>query len=161
MYEVKTGDKFVVETIYSGMTEPDFPVHTVKCHKLSDITAHMFAPDMLTHRAPVLAADGKPLREGETVWSIEDGGPYKVTGIDPIVKEIRIKDESMELGVWVAACGLTHTKPEPSDSWERIEEDAGCTATKYNERRGTTFTTKQQVARDLVRRCRVLAERGE
>lgn len=55
---------------------------------------------------------------------------------------------------------LTHTKPE-IDSWERIEDDAGCTANKYNERRGTTFTTKQQVARDLVRRAKKLAERGE
>ena len=50
-------------------------------------------------------------------------------------------------------------RPERPDTWQRIEEDAGCTATKYNERRGTIFTTKQQVARDLVRRCRALAER--
>ena len=46
-----------------------------------------------------------------------------------------------------------------ADTWQRIGEDAGCTATKYNERRGTIFATKQQVARDLVRRCRALAER--
>ena len=48
-----------------------------------------------------------------------------------------------------------------ADTWERLEEDAGCTATKYNERRGTIFTTKQQVARDLVRRAKKLAERGQ
>ena len=34
--------------------------------------------DQLTHRAPVLAADDKPLEAGQTVWSTEDGGSYKV-----------------------------------------------------------------------------------
>ncbi|OUN43758.1 hypothetical protein [Enorma massiliensis] len=119
-------------------------------------------------RPAVLAADGKPLREGETVWIIEDGGPYKVTGIDPIVKEIRIKDESMELGVWVAACGLTHTKPEPSDSWERIEEDARKEACEYFAHMPCGCETSEMLdetvekcnaakARDLVRRCKALA----
>ena len=91
------GDEYVVERIYSGTTEPDFPGHTVACRRPDDIVTHMFEPSQLTHERP--------------------------------------------------------------DSWERIEEDAGCTATKYNERRGTIFTTKQQVARDLVRRARALAER--
>ena len=31
-----------------------------------------------THRAPVLAADGKPLREGETVYHVADGKEYTV-----------------------------------------------------------------------------------
>lgn len=37
-------------------------------------------PKMYTHRAPVLAADGKPLREGETVWGV-NGATYRVTGL--------------------------------------------------------------------------------
>lgn len=80
-------------------------------------------PKKLTHERPVLDAEGVPIKVGDVVWSLTDGRKHEVTGIDPIVKEIRIEDESMELGVWVAACGLTHTKPEPSDSWERLEED--------------------------------------
>ena len=32
----------------------------------------------ITHRAPVLAADGKPLREGETVWDVDGCGPLIV-----------------------------------------------------------------------------------
>ena len=38
----------------------------------------------LTHRAPVLAGDGKPLREGETVYDIEDakGYPHTVASIE-------------------------------------------------------------------------------
>ena len=62
----------------------------------------------------------------------------------------------MKRTITCPASYITHERP---DSWERLEEDAGCTATKYNERRGTIFTTKQQVARDLVRRARALAER--
>ena len=116
-------------------------------------------PNLLTHRAPVLAADGRPLREGETVWdtngdelvigALENGG-HTVT-----CRYVDVGDAIPVHGMW-SPSDLTHELP---DSWERIEEDAGCTATKYNERRGTIFTTKQQVARDLVRRCRALAER--
>lgn len=66
-----------------------------------------------------------------------------------------------------------HTKPEPPDSWERIEEDADAlvdaeingegsynAANAYCNRRGlgegTSFVL---MAQDLVRRCRALAER--
>ena len=108
-------------------------------------------PKMYTHRAPVLAADGTPLREGETVWDTKGNGPY-------IIKKIEndgvVRIDGSDLGYFGSE--FVH---ERSDTWQRIEEDAGCTATKYNERRGTIFTTKQQVARDLVRRCRALAER--
>ena len=113
----------------------------------------------LGHRASDLAVDGKPLREGETVWdtngdelvigALENGG-HTVT-----CRYVDVGDAIPVHGMW-SPSDLTHERP---DSWERIEEDAGCTATKYNERRGTIFTTKQQVARDLVRRAKALAER--
>ena len=115
----------------------------------------------LGHRASDLAVDGKPLREGETVWdtngdelvigALENGG-HTVT-----CRYVDVGDAIPVHGMW-SPSDLTHAKPE-IDTWERIEEDAGCTATKYNERRGTIFTTKQQVARDLVRRAKALAER--
>lgn len=38
-------------------------------------------PSNFTHRAPVLAADGKPLRVGETVYGTEEGGPYVVANV--------------------------------------------------------------------------------
>lgn len=109
-------------------------------------------PSQLTHRAPVLAADGEPLLDGDEVWRVKGGGgPYHVQevrdGVSVCVGETHCEFRPDE---------LTHERP---DSWERLEEDAGCTAAKYNERSGTIFTTKQQVARDLVRRCRALAER--
>ena len=64
---------------------------------------------------------------------------------------------------------LTHTKPEPPDSWERIEEDAGkdrCSyfGAKYQDcGRCTQLATSCSISKasDLVRRCKALAERGE
>ena len=38
--------------------------------------------ERLTHRAPVLAADGKPLREGETMWFTTSGGKLRVDKIE-------------------------------------------------------------------------------
>ena len=114
--------------------------------------------DQLTHRAPVLAADGKPLREGERVWLTTSGREIRVDKIehrpDGFYALELFADGSKRHSSPVSI--LAHEQP---DTWERIEEDAGCTATKYNERRGTIFTTKQQVARDLVRRAKALAER--
>ena len=98
---------------------------------------------------PVLDADGVPIKVDDTVWDTKGNGPY-------IIKKIEndgvIRIEGSDLDYF--GYEFVHERP---DTWERIEDDAGCTATKYNERRGTTFTTKQQVARDLVRRAKKLA----
>lgn len=179
VYEVKTGDKFVVETIYPVMTEPDFPEHTVRCHKPGDITAHMFALDMLTHRAPVLAADGKPLREGETVWHVETGGEL-------VVKKLPKPGEYQAVIVFALPKSptshltsfdpdqLTHERPE-TDSWQRLGEDVSAivdaegngegsftAANAYCERNGLKDgTVWVLIAQDLVRRAKKLAERGQ
>ena len=114
----------------------------------------------LTHRAPVLAADGKPICEGETVWGTgREEHEYVVlgqTGLGGGAGRFKVAchDVTDDVDCDCDPDLLTHELP---DSWERLEEDAGCTATKYNERRGTIFTTKQQVARDLVRRAKKLA----
>ena len=88
--------------------------------------------------------------------SIYSNGACEVMGHDGIIKDVKEIHVATPKVLDADGRYLTHERP---DSWERLEEDAGCTATKYNERRGTIFTTKQQVARDLVRRCRALAER--
>ena len=123
------------------------------CIHAYDDTLHYYNYGEPVTPAPVPAADGKPLREGETVWDTKGNGPY-------IIKKIEndgvVRIDGSDLGYFGSE--FVHERP---DTWERIEEDAGCTATKYNERRGTIFTTKQQVARDLVRRAKKLAERGE
>ena len=151
VWHVETGEQCKVVEADSRSVSVDFRVD-------GDGTKHTgsILPTNLTHRAPVLAADGKPLREGETVWSANTGEKLEVVGFDGDYVKCRYDGMAAgipEHGLWHAH-ELTHERPE---SWERIEEDAGCTATEYNERRGTTFTTKQQVARDLVRRAKKLA----
>ena len=55
----------------------------IKCEKEGD-GFFFYCADELTHKLPVLAADGKPLREGETVYDIEDakGYPHTVASIE-------------------------------------------------------------------------------
>lgn len=130
-------------------------------------------PNMYTHRAPVIAADGKPLREGETVWFTTSG------------REIRVdKIEHRPEGFWAIelfadgskrnsapASVLTHERPE-IDSWERLEDDATVSPETYCVKRGIDISdvdgthlvlddATERMARDLVRRAKALAERGE
>ena len=103
-------------------------------------------PKTLTHQRPVIAADGRPLEVGQTVWdtngdelvigALEDGG-HTVT-----CRYVDVGDAIPVHGMW-SPSDLTHERP---DSWERLEEDArSCTCVME--------------AIDLVRRCRALAER--
>ena len=131
-------------------------------------------PEQLTHRAPVLAADGKPIHEGDTVYEVEGTGhAYKVVGIrvgdgDPLTPTVVTCDEGDGTSEHFLPSQLTHTKPEPIDTWERIEEDAGKDPCDYFGFDGEETCGKcpasgknceQTMARDIVRRCRALAER--
>ena len=124
-----------------------------------------YAPSLLTHRAPVLAADGKPLREGETVWH-EDGSKLIVEGFihnedgETIVK---VHDMSGTSVVWsdCRSLSLTHERP---DSWERLAEDAAKTPCVYfGQSHGCggcphyPSECHADKARDLVRRAKALA----
>ena len=86
----------------------------------------------LTHRAPVLAADGKPLREGETVWGTK-GGSYHLTSVHD--GKVFARHVGGSFGAEVESAGgeglyrlradqLTHERPV-ADSWERLKEDVG------------------------------------
>ena len=72
----------------------------------------------LTHRAPVFAADGKPLREGETVYHVDTGIEYSVRSVTNGGAHLSKGDKP---GGYCRADYLTHERP---DSWERLEEDA-------------------------------------
>lgn len=124
-----------------------------------------YFPCALTHHRPVLDADGVPIHDGDKVWVVENGhGPR-------IVKEMHGPSCVHLLGISAAyrADQLTHTKPELPDSWECVEEDAKkdrCSyfGAKYQDcGRCTQLATSCSIskARDLVRRCRALAERGQ
>ena len=81
--EIRVGDTvWVVGDAWPSMEvleikpddDPDVPEHLVWCGEmcgepLNDTMKWRIA-NQLTHRAPVLAADGVPLREGETVWYV-------------------------------------------------------------------------------------------
>ena len=82
-----------------------------------------FEPSQLTHRAPVLAADGRPLREGETVYHVADGRAC-------VVREVRENGAVVE-PMDGRPCGrcradyLTHERPDSYDAlWEDIENCA-------------------------------------
>ena len=163
VWHVNTGREYVV-------VEPSYgDTVVVRLAKYDDAEGEQYTPDQFTHKRPVLDADGVPIKVGDTVY-FTDGREQECNTV--VYAEYDYKDEPYvqfgrlnEAGYptytncsCIEPSQLTHTKPE-IDTWERLMEDAGCTATKYNKRRGTMFTTKQQVARDLVRRCRALAER--
>ena len=53
VYEIETGERYFITNVFDGMTEPDFPEHTVECRKYEDVVTHMFKPSQLTHERPV------------------------------------------------------------------------------------------------------------
>ena len=128
-------------------------------------------PDLITHQRPVLDADGVPINVGDTVWDTETGCGRTVRAVND---NETVEFDGYENRGWFGKF-LTHTKPEPPDSWERIEEDADAlaeaelngegsynAANKYCNRRGLDGgTVWVLMASDLVRRCRTLAERGK
>ena len=137
LYSIETGDSVTVAIIDPG--NPWFAT--------TDGTLQHCAK--FTHRAPVIAADGKPLREGETVWdtngdeliigALEDGG-HTVS-----CRYADVGDAIPVHGMW-SPSNLTHTKPDPTDTYSKLYEDV------HDERCSSE---------EFVLRCRALAERGE
>ena len=162
--EIRVGDtvwttrdlsKFIVTNPNNGM------FLSVSC-KGEDGEDYCCYPTDLTHRAPVLAGDGKPLREGEHVWHVE-------TGTELVVKELPKPGAYQAVVVFAPPAShltsfdpdqLTHERP---DSWERLEEDSGKNPFDYckdvGHRLDTCENSEAYKARDLVRRARALAGR--
>ena len=128
-----------------------------------------------THRAPVIAGDGKPLREGEKPYRVDNGKQVEIRRIDPSNGEscVFVGVDGRSYGYWLRPGQLTHELPE---SWERLEEDAkkgscdyfgcdsngchGCPAYGWNTARGGNGCGNAKTL-DLVRRAKRLAERGQ
>ena len=146
VWDVESGIEYEVVGIH---TDEDTPVRVMRTD--GSHLAKAAKPSTLTHRAPVLAADGRPLREGETVWdtngdelvigALEDGG-HTVT-----CRYVDVGDAIPAHGMW-SPSDLTHERP---DSWERLEEDAA----------NLDEMPCDYSAKDLVRRAKKLAERGQ
>ena len=166
VWHVETGEQCKVVEVDSRSVSVDFRVD-------GDGTKHTgsILPVNLTHRAPVLAADGRPLREGETVWSVDSGTRYTVEKITDELIPIKCSSE-MGSTVSLHPSQLTHERP---DSWERLEEDAnkgscdyfgcdangchGCPAYGWNTARGGSGCGNAKTL-DIMRRAKALAERG-
>ena len=160
VWHVETGEQCKVVEVDSRSVSVDFRVD-------GDGTKHTgsILPANLTHRAPVLAADGKPIRKGDTVW-YANGDGLQLTVVR--VEGDRVVTENARDGEqWWTAHILTHEQP---DSWERLEEDAGKEACEYFAHMPCGCETSEMLdesvgkcnaakARDLVRRARALAER--
>ena len=134
----------------------------VKEHKKGAYIFSGVEPSDLTHRAPGLAADGKPLEVGQTVYHIADGKEYTV---EKLFKYGAMVTHDGITGGRCRAEYLTHERPE---SWERLEDDAEKDPCGYFGFDGEEICGKcpasgknceQTMALDLVRRARALAER--
>ena len=137
--------------------------HTVKVVEVdektfTDADDYVRPGEGYTHRAPVLAADDKPLREGETVYHVADGKAYVVHNL--CEHYAVVKPEGADR---FADCRFEYLTHERLDSWERLEQDATLPPYDYCDRHGLLgedIPTAENFARDLVRRARALAERG-
>ena len=125
----------------------------------------------------VLDADGVPIEVGDTVYCDDDPEPLQVDLIyagSTGYCTVRLKDSA---GIYTSADAprLSRKKPEPADSWEKLEEDARETACNYapaprNEDGlitcdGCPFQKSESCSNemmiDLVERAKKLAKAGE
>lgn len=153
--EIREGD-----TVYNVKDGSEMTVYGIEGEWLVVSVGGHVRHDVVTHRAPVLAADGKPLREGETVWVTRDS-PYdapldkgdEVTVRHAYSKTVSVEDETGESWI-VHADYLTHERPV-ADTWERLEEDARQLDINLNDT--TDDFPRMSCCRDLVRRAKALA----
>lgn len=137
----------------------------IKCEKDGD-GFFFYCADELTHKLPVLAADGRPLREGETVWHVGNGVEFTVIGLpgpgEYQAVKLRLDDGAV---TGLDPDQLTHERPE---SWERLEHDAEKTVCEYF---GANYDCAncpleparcdEEAKKDIIRRAKKLAEKGE
>lgn len=93
--------------------------------------AEGFQPD--AYMKLPLDADGVPIRIGDIVYRDDDPEPSQVDLIyagSTGYCTVRLKDSA---GIYTSADAprLSHKKPEPPDSWEKLEKDARKTACDY------------------------------
>lgn len=160
----ENGDELVIGALEDGG-------HTVACRYADvgdGIPVHgMWSPSDLTHQRPVLDADGVLCREGDEVWEVRSHRRREIVGThyrDYETGEPLILCDGDDAIPIPATC-VTHAKPEPPDSWERLDEDAEKNPFDYckdvGHRLDTCENAERFKSRDIVRRCRALAERGE
>lgn len=127
----------------------------VTCDPFNGGTWVELEPSELYVNKPVLAADGKPLREGETVYDKDTGDRFEVDGFsDGYVMCTDI--DACESNLEILPSQLTHERPV-ADTWERVEEDARNIRTALLDSDRLPFEVVDERALDLVRRAKKLA----
>lgn len=98
--------------------------------------------------------DGEPVQFGDFAMLPKQDRSFKVERIE--VYDNGWFAVSQHDGCGISAVpGFMFKRPEPPDSWERIEEDAYVLDVNFDE--GTDEYARTSVIRDLVRRCKALA----
>lgn len=161
----------VGDTVYHVKDGSEMTVNGIEGEWLVVSVGGRVRHDVVTHRAPVIAADGRPLREGETVWYV----PTPSEAIECVVDELPNRDKgegqvtlratSMKRTITCPVSYITHERP---DSFEQLEKDANDLVYDIGFHLGdyspSDFKEKgdsvQDRVRDIVRRARALAERG-
>ena len=164
--EIRVGDEvwWICEGDDRGIHAERLRVETlgpnglIECSPYNGGTWVYLEPSELYVNKPVPAADGKPLREGETVFN-ERGDRFTVSKVDHKhgVFSATSAFDGRE-GMGFCPIYFTHERP---DSWERLEEDAGKNPFDYcknvGHRLDTCENSEAYKARDLVRRAKALA----
>ena len=138
------------------------PDGLVECSPYNGGTWVSLEPSELYVKEPVLAADGKPLREGETVYHVADGRAA-------VVREVREGGAVVEPvdGRPCGRCRADYLTHERHDSWERWREEWQWPPVKYCKLvLGVDYDQDMQLqesfdaqGEDLVRRAKALAGR--
>lgn len=128
----------------------------------------MTAPSTeLTHKRPVLDADGVEIRVGDTVYEVGTVRQIGMTVEDIDGGVVGCRREIQGLTAWLTfkPNQLTHEQP---DDWVRLEHDAEKTVCEYF---GANYDCAncplesarcaEEVKKDIIRRAKKLAERGE
>ena len=167
VWHVETGQEYVVVSI----CYEDGIVVIRAGDKTSEY--EQYVPSQLTHRAPILAADGKPLREGETVW-LTDGSERHVVlstekdAVGNIVTEVQAPGA---IKVHISPSRLTHERPESKcrdcAHWQKdpTADKLGVCWFYYHEHEGQDCYTARLgdigACEEFMPRGKALAERGQ
>ena len=130
LYDVETGCKRTVRAVNNNGT-----IEFYGCANLG-----WFAK-FFTHRAPVLDADGLPIKIGDTVYGLSDGAAWFVVGLNKSKKHPVIARNDQKGAKGLRAEWLTHEQP---DTWERLYLD---------------MDNGRMTLGEFVRRCKALEEK--
>lgn len=131
------------EIVYSDATGEPYSIDRIMMKEdgnflvkvnTSDLNTRYKSPDELTHEKPVFDVDGVPIKVGDTVY-FTDGREQECNTVvhaqydykdDPYVQLGRLNDVGYPTYTncsCIDPSQLTHTKPEPPDTLERIKAD--------------------------------------